>query len=246
MPFVGCSALNVPNFMGRPVRKGACLLAGLFLLNLNIVPAQPTNPPAPVSLDQINQAMAQADTVFCRFVQERHLSLFTEPLRSEGCLCFQKPGHIRWETISPYKSILVSDGAGVAQFEWADDKWRKLDLGLADALQNVVSQIAGVMEGRYTSDQRTYAASVTNTPDGPVVTLVPQNETVRKMMAAIEVHLAADLKGTRRVVLRETGGDYTDIRFSGQVVGLVLPPKTFDRNAPVDLESLRLAALERK
>ena len=69
---------------------------------------------------------------------------------------------------------------------------------------------------------------------------------MRKMMAAIEVYLAADLQGTRRVVLRETGGDYTDIRFSGQVVGLVLPPKTFDRNAPADLESIRLAALERK
>ena len=226
--------------------KAIFVALGLGWLGLPCAGAQPTNPPAPVTLEQINQAMAKADTVFSRFVQERHLSLFTEPLRSEGCLCFQKPGRIRWEIISPYKSILVSDGSGVAQFEWADDRWRKLDLGLADALQNVVSQIAGVMEGSYTSDRRTYAASVTNTADGPVVTLVPQNETVRKMMAAIEVHLAADLQGTRRVVLRETGGDYTDIRFSGQVVGLVLPPKTFDRNAPADLESIRLAALERK
>jgi outer membrane lipoprotein-sorting protein len=223
--------------------KGVGLAAGgiLFWAAAGVM-AQPTNPPAAVSLEDISRAMAKADTVFSRFTQERHLSLFNEPLRSEGYLCFQKPGRVRWETTRPYKSILVSDGRGVAQFEWVDDKWRKLDLGLADALQNVVAQIAGVMEGRYTSDRRSYAASVTNSADGPVITLVPRDQAMRKMLAAIEVHLAPDLQATRRVVLRETGGDTTDIRFSEQVVGLVLPEKTFDRSAPVAIEQVRAAS----
>jgi outer membrane lipoprotein-sorting protein len=201
---------------------------------------------APVSLEQISGAMGRAQTVFTRFVQERHLSLFNEPLRSEGFLCFQKPGRIRWETTVPYKSILVSDGSGVAQFEWVDEKWKKLDIGLADAMQNVVAQIAAVMEGRYASDRHDYDVSVTNGAEGPVVTLVPRNETVRKMMAAIEVHLAADLKATRRVVLRENGGDYTDIRFSEQTVNLELPPLTFDRNAPLALADIQQAAAKAK
>jgi len=200
----------------------------------------------PVALEQISGAMGRAQTVFTRFVQERHLSLFNEPLRSEGFLCFQKPGRIRWETTVPYKSILVSDGSSVAQFEWTDGNWRKLELGLGGALQNVVSQIAGVMDGRYASGSRDYTATVTNNADDVVITLIPQNETVRKMMAAIEVHLAVDLKGTRRVVLRETDGDYTDIQFSEQFVNLELPSKTFDLNAPVDLEHIRAAAANAK
>ena len=214
------------------------ILFAMLLLATTGVLAQ-TN--APISLVQISGATSQARTIFTRFVQERHLSLFSEPLRSEGFLCFQKPGHIRWETTMPYKSILVSDGSGVAQFEWTDDQWKKLDLGLGDALQNVVSQIAGVMDGRFASDQRSYTATVTNAADAIVITLVPKNESMRKMMAAIEVHLAADLKGTRRVVLRENGGDYTDIRFSEQVVNQELPLKTFDRSAPVDIEKIRAA-----
>lgn len=222
------------------------LLLCLPLLNANPAAAQTNTRSAPVSLEEISRAMAKADTVFTRFVQERHLSLFTEPLRSEGYLCFQKPGHIRWETTAPYKSILISDGGGVAQFEWVDEKWKKLDLGLADALQNVVAQIGGVMEGRYTGDRSGYTVTVTNSAAGPVITLVPQNEMVRKMMAAIEVHLAADLKSTRRVVLRETGGDYTDIHFSDQAVGLTLPPATFDRNAPLPIEQIHPATSEQK
>ena len=190
--------------------------------------------------------MARAETVFSRFVQERHLSLFNEPLRSEGYLCFQKPGRVRWQTTQPYQSILVSDGSGVAQFEWVDEKWKKLDIGLANAIQNVVSQIAGVMEGRYASNSRDYAVSLVNSTNGPVITLVPKHEGMRKMMSAIEVHLAPDLKATRRVVLRESGGDFTDIFFSEQVAGLEFPAKTFDRSAPANLEVIREAAARAK
>ena len=184
--------------------------------------------------------------MFARFVQERHLSLFNEPLRSEGYLCFQKPGHIRWETTGPYKSILVSDGSGVAQFEWADGHWKKLDLGLGDALQNVMSQIATVMSGHYAEGSGGYSATVTNSAGEIVITLIPQNETMRRIMAAIEVHVAEDLQGTRRVVLRENGGDYTDIRFDEEIPNADLPPKTFDRSAPEDIANVRAAAARGK
>jgi outer membrane lipoprotein-sorting protein len=216
------------------------IIPGSLLLAICLPCAAQTN--APPSLDKISEVMSRTRTILVRFAQERHLSMFNEPLRSEGFLCFQQPGRIRWETTVPYKSILVSDGSGTAQFEWTDEKWKKLDLGLGDALQNVLSQIAGVMNGHFASDRRSYRATLTNSADELVVTLVPQDEMTRKMMAAIEVHLAADLTGARRVVLRENGGDYTDIRFSEQFVNFEPPPKTFDRAAPADLEKIRAAA----
>ena len=204
----------------------------------------PTNTPPPVSFQDISRAMGQAQTIFTRFTQERHLSLFVEPLRSEGYLCFQKPGHVRWETTTPYRSILLSDGTGVAQFEWLDGRWSKLELGLADALQHVLAQIGSVMEGQYSGKSGAYAASVKTETAGPVITLVPQDERIRKVMAQIEVHLAGNLKAVRRVVLRENGGDYTDIQFTEQVASLTFPPRTFDRNAPADLDPIRKAAVK--
>ena len=225
--------------IAKSCRNLLAAVAAVWLLVPATVPAQ-TN--APVTLAQISAAMAPVRSVASRFVQERHLSLFNEPLRSEGYLCFQKPGCIRWETTAPYQSILVSDGTAVAQFERADDHWKKLELGLGSALQSVMAQIAGVMDGGYASGRGGYSATVTNDADGPVVVLVPQNETVRKMMAAIEVHIAPDLKATRRVVLRETDGDYTDLIFSGQTVNPTLPPKTFDLGAPVDLKIIQAVA----
>jgi hypothetical protein len=217
---------------------------GELLLLAWLIPAsagaQGTNA-APVTMEHVARAMPQVQTVFTHFVQERHLSLFNEPLRSEGYLCCQKPGRLRWEIAKPYQSILVSDGSGVAQFEWMNDRWQKLDLGLADAMQNVVGQIASVIEGGYANNSREFMASVSNGEGGPVVTLTPRNEKVRKMIQAIEVHLLPDLKGTRRVILRENNADFTDIRFDEQTANRPLPAGTFDRAKPLPLESVREA-----
>ena len=217
-----------------------CLMVALAVGSASATRASTNAAPA-VTLDEIGRAMKGVKTVFARFVQERHLSLFQEPLRSEGYLCCEKPGRIRWEITIPYRSVLVSDGSGVAQFEWMDDQWKRLDLGLADAMQHIVNQIAGVIEGRYVNSRREFEISVAPGDAGPILTLVPQQEKVRKMMRAIEVHLAADLKGTRRVVLRESNADFTEIRFDHQVIDAVFPAATFDRAKPAPLESIQRA-----
>jgi outer membrane lipoprotein carrier protein len=225
-------------------RKTALVLVLIGLLASPLC-AQPANQSA-VLLDQVARNAGRVESVFARFAQERHLSLFQEPLRSEGYLCFQKPGRIRWEVTQPYQSILVSDGKGVAQFERANDQWKKLDLGLADAMQNVVAQIGAIMEGRYASQQADYSVSATNTTGGPVVTLTPRRPQMLKMMQAIEIYLTPDFRGTRRVVLREQDGDFTDIEFSEQMAEPPLPAGTFDRNQPADLEKIRQSVQQRK
>jgi outer membrane lipoprotein carrier protein len=206
----------------------------LAMLCGSLCGAAPVNP----SLDEVHRALSAAPTVLTRFVQERHLSLFTDPLRTEGWLAFQKPGRVRWEITRPYQSILISDGSGVAQFEWMDEHWKKLDTGLAQAMQQVIEQIGGVIQGSYAAGKGDYAVSLAASTNGPVLTLTPRNDMMRKMIKSIEVHLAPDLKGTRRLVLRETNGDFTDIVFSDQVAGLELPPKSFDRIDPARLEEL--------
>jgi outer membrane lipoprotein-sorting protein len=219
-------------------------LALLFCCQISpaLVAADTPEAVVPPLLQEFNRNMNGVNTVFCRFTQSRHLSLFKEPLQSAGYLCFQKPGKVRWETDQPYRSILVSDGAGVAQFEWTDERWQKLDIGLAAAMQNVVAQIAGIFEAKFTANHRDYAVTVTNTAAGPVVILTPRAEVMRKMMKAIEVHLAPDLKRTRAVVLRENDGDYTEIVFAGQVAGTEFPRQTFDLNKPVDIQAVAKAA----
>src|SRR5262245_23016909 len=88
-------------------------------------------------LEKLQCGMASLKSVYFDFTQERHLNLFSEPLKSEGVMLIEKPDRIRWETTTPFSSILLGDHKSVAQFE--DGK--KLNLGFPQMLQRVMEQM---------------------------------------------------------------------------------------------------------
>ena len=192
-------------------------------------------------LQEMARTTAKADTLYTEFVQERHLALFEEPLRSEGVLCFRKPDAIRWETTQPYRAIFTCTGEGIGQFEWGDDQWKKLDLSHMKSLGNVVSGMSFFLGGRYLEREQDYLFTVTKGEE-TVLTLVPHNETARKFLEAIEIHMTPDLTATRQVVLRQSGGDFTSIRFTKQAINVPFPAATFDLSNPAGLDLIRQAA----
>ena len=219
-------------------RCGLPALAWLFLAGAPSAGGAESNAPTHAVLKTIQRNLAGADRLRVDFIQERHLSFLEEPLASAGVICFQKPRRIRWETTSPFRSILVSDGNRAAQFEWMNESWRKLDLGLSQAIQMVMNQISGIFEGAYMDGNAEYGLEVIGTDTAPIIRLTPRNEMVAKLMEAIEIHMASDLMRTDRVVLRETNGDWTEIRFSHHRVDVPFPEGVFNLKQPAGLETI--------
>jgi len=144
------------------------------------VPAPPTNAPARFPGGRSARDHGRGGRCSPALCRNGIWRSSTSRCGRKAAFASKKPGRVRWEITSPYKSILVSDGSGVGQFEWMDEKWKKLDAGLASAMQAVIAQIAAVMEGRYASDSREYAVTLAASPEGPVITLVPRNERCEK------------------------------------------------------------------
>src|ERR1700743_802246 len=99
-------------------------------------------------LKDLQQKMASVKSVYLEFTQERVLKLFAEPLKSEGVMLIERPDRIRWETTSPYQSILLGDQKSVAQFEFNEGAWEKLKLGFPQLLQRVMQQMSLMNQGR--------------------------------------------------------------------------------------------------
>lgn len=200
----------------------------------------PVADPKPILAD-LQQKMSTLTSVYLEFTQERQLKLFTEPLKSEGVMLIDRPGQIRWETTSPYQSILLGNQKSVAQFEFTDGKWTKLKLGFPQMLKRVMDQMTLMHQGKLdalTSDFTISVATGTKT----IVSMVPKDENVRSMLAVLEIHLKSDLSATTEVVMREPGGDLTRIIFNREKRGVKFPEKTFDQTKPVDLATIKAAA----
>ena len=62
------------------------------------------------------------------FKQERHLSMFLEPLMSQGICFFKDPGQLRWEIFEPYMSLLIFNDNSVAKYDFEKGNPRRLNL----------------------------------------------------------------------------------------------------------------------
>ena len=221
------------------------MLAIAWLLWIVIpLPAEETNAltvvanPQPI-LDELQRHMKPVTSVYFEFTQERQLKLFAEPLKSEGVMMVEQPDQIRWETTAPYQSILLGNRKSVAQFERTDGQWKKLKLGFPQMLRRVMDQMSLVQQGKLDTLTNDFTVSVATNQTVVVVTMVPKDESVRSMLAALEIQMKPDFSATREVVMHEPGGDFTRIIFHRENRNLKFPHGTFDQLKPLDLAAIK-------
>lgn len=215
----------------------ATLFVAMLTLAEDVSKQTPVADPKPILAD-LQQKMSSLTSVYLEFTQERQLKLFAEPLKSEGVMMIDRPGLIRWETTSPYQSILLGSQKSVAQFEFADGKWKKLKLGFPQMLKRVMDQMTLMHQGKIDALTSDFTVTV-STGAVTVVTMVPKDENIRAMLAALEIHLHSDLSATREVVMREPGGDFTRIIFNREKRDVKFPEKSFDQTKPTELAAIK-------
>lgn len=207
--------------------------------------ATPVADPKPI-LAELQRKMASVNTVYLEFTQEgNYPDLLSTPSVSHGVMLIERPDQIRWQTTSPFQSVLLGNRKSVAQFEFADGKWKKLDTGFPQILHRVMDQMALMNQGKLDALTADYTISAA-TNRFTILTMVPKDETVRSMMPAIEVHLLPDLSATLEVVMRQSGGNFTRIIFSGEKRDITFPAGTFDQAHPLDIAAVQSAVANGK
>jgi outer membrane lipoprotein-sorting protein len=200
---------------------------------------QPVANPQPI-LDDLQRKMKSLTSVYFEFTQERQLQLFSEPLKSEGVMLIDQPDQIRWETTSPYQSILLGNHKSVAQFERTAGEWKKLKLGFPQMLKRVMEQMTLMYQGRLDALTSDFTLSVA-TGRVAVVTMVPKDGNVRAMLASLEIRMQPDFSATREVVMNEPGGDLTRIIFRRERRDVKVPAGAFDQTKPLDVAAIKAA-----
>jgi outer membrane lipoprotein-sorting protein len=225
------------------MKKISIFSAAMFAFTMfaaDNVALQPVANPQPI-LQDLQRKMSSLDSVYFELTQERHLKLFTEPLKSEGFMLIERPDKIRWETTTPYQSILLGDKKSVAQFEFNDGKWEKLKLGFPQMLKRVMDQMSLMNQGKLDALTSDYAISVATNSSAAVLALVPKDKNVRETLSSLEVKMLPDFSATREVVMNEPNGDFTRIIFNREKRNVKFPPGTFNQTKPLDIAAVKAA-----
>ena len=229
-----CLLFSVLFILGPTTVKAAAVAAETVSAPAPAAPASTTvnvtaNPDESLAatLERISAAAAGVNTISSRMEQEKHLAAFSTVIKTSGHFAFQRPDCWRWELTQPVKSgILVcgnrgrrwhENGGSPQPFKLADEPW----------LQHFATQVTAWTTADFGFLKEQYSLTrLSQNP--PTLKLVPKDPTARRMISALEITFSSDYRYVVKIIIRESGTDYTAINFLNVHINTPLPQGYFN------------------
>lgn len=219
------------------------LISILVFFSINFLPAQNlAEPVQTLSATETHQFLNKMVTVLkplhsfqAEFTQERQMAILTEPIISKGVCRFEEPNKLRWEIVAPYHSILIYNKEQIAKFEARKGQIKKLQLGAADIMREILKQIISWMKGDFNAAQKMYDVTVVKQAGDFKIVLIPKAKELLNNILSIELSVAGSKHHVTAVVIRESAQDLTTIRFFNQKDNLNFSDQVFDLSEPESL-----------
>ena len=172
----------------------------------------------PLSEAQSNEIMASLtktassmQTMQCRFVQSKTMSMLAEPSVSEGKMYFASPDRLRWEYVKPYAFALVVNGERIVKI--TDDQVEALDGNSGRMYQGITSMIMSSASGKKLFDATTF--DIVLYDDGAYwkAEMTPKRRDMKRMFSQLVFHFDKKTQVIDHVEFLDPKGDNTVIRF---------------------------------
>lgn len=132
--------------------------------------------------------------------QNKFVDMFDEPLNAKIFAAADDEGNLRWETLAPYKSVIICNARGVFEFEFADGKWRKLNTNSSEAVKKIFAQTSAIVIGNFAQFY-----DVKNLADK--FELTPKNEMEKLAVKKIAVYVKDDSKIPNKIEIFYANSD---------------------------------------
>ncbi len=162
-------------------------------------------------------------TLAAQFTQKKYLSVLQDSVETTGTLLMKKPNKIKWNYRKPFlytiiingKTVTIKDGKHKERFTMDDNP----------AFRMINRIVTGSLDGSLLKDNSLFSFLFTEEKQAVRLDLKP----TRKMMPFTSISLWFNKKTLviKRVLLHESGKDYTDILFHKTVLNKAVDDALF-------------------
>jgi len=203
------------------------------ILVLVAAPAQQDETADPAVLfRRLRDELGSVETLKAEFVQERHVALFTDVLRTEGTLYFSRPRSLRFEVSQPFRSVLLVNGRKMRKFEFVDGRWAQSNPDNPGATQLVMMQMGAWLRGDILGEGDSAYTPATRPGEPLTVVLTPKDSKVLEYCREIELKFAEGPLRLESVTVHEQGEDFTRVAFSNEQRNVKFPRDFFEDLEP--------------
>ncbi|MCF1427575.1 MAG: outer membrane lipoprotein carrier protein LolA [Shewanella sp.] len=192
----------------------AGILLPLWLLSPQVLATTNTATPAAqhFSLTELQKQLAAHTLVKGDFTQVRHLSMFNQPLSSNGQFVLSRDLGLWWQQTQPFAVSLILTQDKLSQ-QFGDEAPQLMNAQENPMVFYFTHLFLSLFQGNTQKLQEQFSVSLTGSASHWQLQLTPKNPPLTKVFGAISLSGGADLD---RLVLSELRGDSTEISFSHQ------------------------------
>ncbi len=175
-------------------------------------------------VNKLESASTRINTIISDFTQEKHLAFLKNVIISKGKFWFQKENLLRWEYITPFKYLIVSngekfiikDGSSVKEY---DIKSNKIFQEINDI---IISSVRGNL-----LEKKKFTFKVFENSDSYLVKMTPTGPEMHKVLKRIELYFNKSDGNIYKVKMVEGKDDYTIISFENKKINDAIPSNIF-------------------
>ena len=191
--------------MNRFLRLPRVLLCALLLVAAPLVQA------ADPAVDAITQAVARPDVLRGQFTQEKQVSGFRNPLRSQGQFVVARKHGVIWSTLKPFPSEVVVTADRILSRQRDGSTRVELDARQQPAMRSVNAIMFALMSGDVQALSSQFTVDAQRDAKGWALSLTPKSPMLAKAFSSLQ--LRGD-RYVRQVDIVEASKDRTRLTFS--------------------------------
>jgi len=167
----------------------------------------------------------RVNTIESDFIQEKNLSVLASKIISKGHFCYKKENNIRWEYVTPYAYLIIISQNKI--FIRDDRNQQQYDIQGNKMFQEMNKFISGCIQGDILQQEQEYKVGYYEDDRNYFVSLVPNAEKMRQMLNEVQIWFNRNDLTVSRIVMLESGGDYTKIDFTNKKLNTEIPVEKF-------------------
>jgi outer membrane lipoprotein-sorting protein len=174
--------------------------------------------------EKVRQSAQKTQTIVSDFEQVKYLDVLQNDITSKGKLVFKQPDLIKWEYITPEKSIAVFKNEKL--FVRQVGKNDTYDLGSNKMFRSLSALIAGSLNGNMFDDTK-FKISYFSDTKGYRVMFVPRDKRLLRFISSFQLKFKKDTAEVTEVILNEPNGDFTRITFQNKKINAAVDEGAF-------------------
>lgn len=172
---------------------------------------------------KLNKHAGTIETIQSNFIQKKQLEFLDETIISKGSFCFKKDNNLRWAYQEPFDYVIVihqgkfhiRDGEQVSAYDIASNP----------AFAEINKLIVDMVRGNITDERFEMAAFESNSQY--LVRLVPKDESMKKVIASMEIYFSKSDLAVAEVIMKESEKDFTVITFIDKKINEAIEDSVF-------------------